>query len=564
MTITLDDVAISANGRPFFTHLSWTLADGERWAVLGPTGAGKTLLAQAIARRVLITHGTIRYRFDSSASEGRSFLHPGEVHTFSAETHRAFLERYASYYQARWQALEGEDNPTVAVYLMATRKPAGGDPGSKQPDIPPQAEPGRRADSTGSPSGERAGSDGDWDHDGITALLGLGPLLGRQVHQLSNGESRRVFLAGLLLRSPRLLILDDPFNGLDRAGRSALSTAVDSLLARGHPQVLFLASRPGDIPAGVSRVLLLQDGGVLAALPPADALSPLRLAALFRAGPPTAAGDPQPLAAPSDPGAPISPALQAAAARYASDLAPRATLLPPALIEMRGVTVSFAGGPVLDHLDWRVDQGQRWLISGPNGAGKSTLLSLVLGDNPQVYANPVSLFGRRRGSGDSIWAIKRAIGWVSPELHAFYARPSLDRPPLTALQVAESGFFDSVGLYRRPTPEQKALAAAWLDALGLASLSTRAFTALSNGQQRLSLLARALVKHPLLLILDEPCQALDLPHRRAITALVDALCAAAPLTLVYVTHDPDEAPACITHTLRLGGAMAAAREGATE
>jgi molybdate transport system ATP-binding protein len=112
-----------------------------------------------------------------------------------------------------------------------------------------------------------------------------------------------------------------------------------------------------------------------------------------------------------------------------------------AVVDLRDVTVRYGAVTVLDRVSLRVAPGEHWTITGPNGAGKSTLLSLILADNPQAYVNHVEVFGRCRGSGESIWEIKERIGWVSPEIHAYYPAGAL------ALDVVGSGFFGSVGLH---------------------------------------------------------------------------------------------------------------------
>jgi molybdate transport system ATP-binding protein len=520
MQITFSGVSLKSGGQPFIEDLDWRIAPGERWAVVGTTGAGKSLLAQVIQRRVPCNRGQILYAFEEG-SRPRPFLHPGEVALFSAETHRDFLGQFAGYVQARWHSLEGEDNPTVIDYLMATRKTPAPDHIESLPIA------GHQALLTS-----------------LINLMGLDPILERQVHLLSNGESRKVFLVHLLLQQPSLLILDDPFNGLDSQYRANLASSLDSLMIREAPVLLICASRADDLPAGVTHCLVLEAGRVTAKGPKsypavADALvglSPRRQETPL-------------LLSPTKPDMPE--ALRRAAVNYATNLAAQSTRQPAILIELRGATVTYNGVRVIDNINWKVWKGQRWLLSGANGAGKSTLLSLLLADNPQAYANPVYLFGRRLGDGTSIWEIRRAFGWVSPEMQAFYARPSLDHPPYTLHQVVASGFFDSIGLYHHLTPTQKKTAEGWIEAFTLTELNSLLFTRLSSGQQRLALLARALVKHPTVLVLDEPCQALDASHRQAFTAFVDALCTAAPLTLIYVTHDPAEVPACITHTLRL-------------
>jgi molybdate transport system ATP-binding protein len=212
---------------------------------------------------------------------------------------------------------------------------------------------------------------------------------------------------------------------------------------------------------------------------------------------------------------------------------------------MKDVDVTYQQVNVVDHLNWTVRRGERWALLGPNGAGKTTLLSLVLADNPQAYRNEIRLFGKPRGSGESIWQIKRRIGWVSPELHAFYDQAA------TCLDVVCSGYFDSVGLYRQVDETQQQIALGWLNALGLSELKARRFHSLSAGQQRVALLARALVKFPPLLVLDEPCQGLDDQRRAVFVGLVEQICSQTPVTLIFVTHYLEELPPAVNHRLRI-------------
>jgi molybdate transport system ATP-binding protein len=184
-------------------------------------------------------------------------------------------------------------------------------------------------------------------------------------------------------------------------------------------------------------------------------------------------------------------------------------------------------------------------VCGPNGSGKTTLLSLVVGDHPQAYANTVRVFGKLRGTGGGIRELKEGIGLISAELQVRY------RKALTALDVAISGFFDSVGLYRRPSPDQLAAGGAWMESLGIQKLAAKRFNHLSHGEQRMVLLARAMVKPPRLLVLDEPCQGLDAGNRRLILQAVDRIAATGFTTLLFVSHHADEVPACITHRLSL-------------
>jgi molybdate transport system ATP-binding protein len=209
------------------------------------------------------------------------------------------------------------------------------------------------------------------------------------------------------------------------------------------------------------------------------------------------------------------------------------------------VNVSYGKVDILKNINWTVRQGERWGLLGPNGAGKTTLLSLILADNPQAYANDITLFGKRRGSGESIWDIKKNIGWVSPEQHIYYPHTA------TCLEIVCSGFYDSAGLYQRSSTQQIETASNWMTAFGIDDPSEAPFHTLSAGLQRLLLLIRALVKFPSLLILDEPCQGLDEPNRKAFVARIDKICELSPLTLIYVTHIPSEIPGAVTHFLNL-------------
>lgn len=189
--------------------------------------------------------------------------------------------------------------------------------------------------------------------------------------------------------------------------------------------------------------------------------------------------------------------------------------------------------------------GEHWVLSGQNGAGKSTLLSLVCADNPQSYACDIALFGMARGTGESIWDIKRHIGYVSPEMHRAYQRD------LPAIQIVASGLKDSIGLYAKPNPEEYDVCRFWMDIFGLKGLENHTFLKLSSGQQRLILLARAFVKDPELLILDEPLHGLDNQNRQLAKDVIETFCKRNNKTLMMVSHYKDEYPACIDHHLKL-------------
>jgi molybdate transport system ATP-binding protein len=232
------------------------------------------------------------------------------------------------------------------------------------------------------------------------------------------------------------------------------------------------------------------------------------------------------------------------------------------LIAMKDVSVRYGEKTILNGLNWQVAQGEHWKISGPNGAGKSTLLSLITGDNPQAYANNISLFGYQKGSGESVWQIKQHLGVVSALFHQEY------RVRVTAKVAVISGLFDSVGVYRSYTPQQEQIALQWLRLLKMEAVAERPFVRLSYGEQRLVLLARALIKQPRVLILDEPCQGLDSLHRQMVLALIDYLGRQGHCQILYVTHHAEDRIPSIQRHLQLvaadGGGFTACIDGAVE
>ncbi|MEW5717940.1 MAG: ABC transporter ATP-binding protein, partial [Chloroflexota bacterium] len=296
-------------------------------------------------------------------------------------------------------------------------------------------------------------------------------------------------------------------------------------LMQGDLRVMIVGTNRDEIPSGVTHVLRVQDNRVIAQ--GARAPSSVRGAHREQSRGATESKD-----------------------RATRNLDHSAEISRPArndiavLVSMNNVNVSYNGTQVLRNVHWTVRENEQWALLGPNGAGKTTLLSLILADNPQAYANDITLFGRRRGSGESIWEIKQKIGWVAPELHLYYPRGA------TCRDVVCSGWFDSVGLYRECSAEQRERAIAWLQQLGL-DCAEKTIAQVSEGEQRLVLIARALVKSPTLLVLDEPCQGLDARNRDRVLQAIDWVGSQPSTSMIYVTHRADELPHSITHVLRL-------------
>jgi molybdate transport system ATP-binding protein len=353
----------------------------------------------------------------------------------------------------------------------------------------------------------------------VTELFGIDGLLDRPLRVLSNGETRKTLIARALMRKPDLLILDEPFDGLDAPSRVRLEKALRDLIKSGLHLVL-ITHRQDEIIPDISHVLCVKDCRVLSQGERDQVLIPANMDTLY--GPREE---------------------NTGASKHRPE---KTGFEAEPIIEFRNVSIRYGETLALKSLDWTVRRGENWAILGPNGSGKTTLISLIYADNLQAYANDIRLFGKKRGSGESIWDIKQRIGHVSPHLQVGY------RLDMRVFDVVVSGFFDSTGLYRRPTSDQENAAAEWIKRLGIADLQDRIFSQLSYGERRLVIIVRALVKSPELLALDEPCQGLDPANRRLVLSMVDRIGFGTATQLLYVTHRRDEMPRCITEVLRLG------------
>ena len=345
-------------------------------------------------------------------------------------------------------------------------------------------------------------------------------MLDKHIILLSSGELRKFQLTKTLLSNPRVLIMDNPFIGLDAKTRDQLHALLRELTRVTALQVILILSKTDDIPSFITHVIPVENRlcgdkitleTYLAGCKPA----PERVLSKEK--------EERILALP-----------------YSDDL-----YHTDYVVDLNKVSIRYGERTILKELDWSVKCGEKWALSGDNGSGKSTLLSLVCADNPQSYACDITLFGRKRGSGESIWEIKKHIGYVSPEMHRAYLKN------LPAIDIVASGLHDSVGLYKRPRPEQMEVCEWWMDIFGIANLKERSFLQLSSGEQRLVLLARAFVKDPELLILDEPLHGLDLINRRLVKDIIETFCQRKDKTMIMVTHYQEELPMCITNSLHL-------------
>ncbi|HIE5388585.1 TPA: molybdate ABC transporter ATP-binding protein ModF [Enterobacter cancerogenus] len=449
-----------------------TLRAGESWAFVGTNGSGKSALARALAGELTPQKGERRCGF--------------------SRVTRLSFEQLQKLVSDEWQR-----NNTDLL------SPGEEDTGRTTAEI--------IQDEVNDPARCRQ----------LAEQFGITALLDRRFKYLSTGETRKTLLCQALMGQPELLILDEPFDGLDVQSRAQLASLLETLNQQGLTLVLVL-NRFDEIPAFVQYAGVLADCSLTEVGEKNALLQQALIAQLAHSERLDGITLPEP---------------DAPSARHGLDPSqPR--------IVLRDGVVSYDDRPILNKLSWTVNPGEHWQIVGPNGAGKSTLLSLITGDHPQGYSNDLTLFGRRRGSGETIWDIKKHIGYVSSSLHLDY------RVSTTVRNVILSGFFDSIGIYQAVSDKQQKLAQRWLDILGMEGrVADAPFHSLSWGQQRLALIVRALVKHPTLLILDEPLQGLDPLNRQLIRRFVDVLIGEGETQLLFVSHHAEDAPSCITHRL---------------
>lgn len=480
---SFDEVSISKNDHLILSSISWQVLPGENWAITGESGSGKSTLLDAIAGKVFPIKGKIT----------REPLKKIELVPRDYSFHRIVGAAY-QYYQQRYNSFDAEIGPTVIEILQGRIKPIG-TVNENSVELSPPVYPD------------------EWVKE-VSRSLRIDHLLDRKITSLSNGETRRTLITISLLKRPDILVLDNPFTGLDKESRKLLKEIIDNFSQSGVQIIIALNMQ--DLPDSITHVLELKDGEVkeihtkpFDKLNNKNNLSGIKLPEI-------------------------------------SNLCPS----PPAenfqvAIRFNNATVTYNGKNVVDGVDWEVKKGERWALMGPNGSGKSTILSLITGDNPQCYRNDFVLFDKKRGTGESIWDIKKKTGFISPELHLYFNRN------IEVRKVIGSGFFDSAGLFKQLSDEQKELTNQYLQLLDLGKYAERKLMHLSSGQQRLVFLARALVKNPSLLLLDEPCQGLDYNQMVYFRELLNHMVVELDKTLVYVTHYEDEIPACVTKRLNL-------------
>lgn len=468
----LTNITAAYQTEPVLRDLSWHWRCCQQWAIIGGNGAGKTALAQLLTDQLRPQRGQL-FRHESLADEHRI------VH-LSFELQRQLIE-----HDKRFDDSEVRED---AFDLGTT---------VRQTILQKQAESSHFMP--------------------LVHQFGIAHILDRGIRFISTGESRKTLLARALYQQPALLIIDNPFEGLDRQSQQELHQQIGQLLDSELPTLLLL-QQASDLPDQISHILWLKQGCVKACGERKQLMQQLQ----------------QQTGAPQQQNTLPPPRARS----YVIDK-------EQPLLSLQGVNVSYGDKSILRDIHWVMEHGQHCCISGPNGAGKSTLLSLLCGDNHKAYGQHIELFGQRRGSGESIWDIKQKFGIVSTSLQLNHIHR------MRVAEVIASGLFDSIGLYQQCSGQDRAIALQWLELIGLKDFARQHFKQLSFGQQRLALLARAMVKSPLVLILDEPCIGLDSEHRQKILTLIDQVAKRGDCHILYVSHTADEMPDCINQQLQL-------------
>ncbi|MCM4157707.1 ATP-binding cassette domain-containing protein [Gramella sp. AN32] len=318
----------------------------------------------------------------------------------------------------------------------------------------------------------------------------------RSIRTFSTGERRKALLEHLINQQIEVLLLVNPFDALDIPSGEFLQKHLVQLSE--DISIIQLIKRKEDLLPFIDEVLLIGKNQVYARVTAGDFKKDGRQ--VFEKD------------------VSIPPPLK----KYDS--------IPEELVKLKGVSVFYEDRPILKNINWTVKKGEFWQLSGPNGSGKTTILSMIYGDNPKAYGQDLYLFGNKKGSGETVWEIKDKIGYFSPALtEMFQGNHSLEN-------MLISGMLDSIGLYAMPKKSQISLAEKWLKVLGFPEKANILFSKASALEQRLVLIGRAMIKHPPLLILDEPTTGLNDEAAALLVELINKIASESETAVIYVSH----------------------------
>jgi len=501
--IQFNHVDVALDGETILHDINWQLRFGQHWAILGGNGSGKSTFLKLVRGEYWPAPGRGRriYAFD-----GQRQIDAVGVKEKIGLVSPELQERYL---QEEWtltglQVIHTGFFSSDYLYQKPTSKQIA-----------------------------RAAS--------IIWLLGLEGLISRNAQTLSTGELRKLLIARALAGSPRILIFDEVCDGLDSRSRAQLLKMIGQI-ARAGTQVLYTTHRAGEIIPAITHELILDQGHVVKC---GNCKRGARTSGGFDAPLPETY---ETMATAAEDRTLKRPKVRAPMPRRkSSQLANRSVHCSAisgarTLIHIKRANVFLDRKRVLRNVTWEMQADQHWAIVGSNGAGKSTLLKLICGDLHPAAGAAIRRFDLT--PKDTIWALRKKIGFVSPHFQANY------RATLTGAEVVASGYFSSVGLIEPVTSLQKKKVRQLLDSFHLAPLGDKNILRMSYGEFRAVLTMRALINDPEILILDEPFDGLDAPAKAAFAKALERA-ASKGTRLIIVTHHPGDLPTCITHVLVL-------------
>ncbi len=458
--LAFDKVSLKRNNELVFENFSWEVKQSENWAITGKSGSGKSSLLQTLQGNFMVYSGTIWNHYGPVIEYG--------IHEISNHASFVFFKdreiKYDDfYYQQRYNSTDVEGTFTLRDFLYSDTS--------------------------------RVASSGQ-----LIDTLQITSLLDKEFIKLSNGETRKALLAKALLKNPKLLVLDNPYTGLDKEAQTMVNAMIDRLIDSGIQIIMVAGSQ--ELPEKITHILQMDNFQIVNA--------GLR-------------GNEKNILNHSTP----APGFK---------FADHAWLSFDVAVKLTDVVVHY-DKVILDHINWTIRANEKWALTGRNGAGKSMLVSLIYADNPQAYANEIVLFDKPRGNGESIWDIKERIGFVSPELHFYFDTH------LTCRETALKGLYDNPYRKIKLTDDHIFMLHSLFQYFDIEKLLDKPMNKLSTGQQRLVLFIGVLMKNPALLLLDEPFQGFDYPTVEKSKLLLDQFCI--NRTMVFVSHKPEEIPSCV-------------------
>jgi len=488
LLINIQNATVKQLGRTVFEGLDFKWEVGQHWAVVGQSGALLTAFLDTVLGKTMVPQGLVERPFSEAYQKQKN--QKGEINSFRdliSTVSQQYTFRNKSnlqnfYYQQRFNSMESDEAANVYEYLS---------------DIEVKVA-------------------GPWDIQTVLEIMRLNDLKEKSLIKLSNGETRRLAIASALIKNPKLLLMDQPLTGLDVQSRVDFGGILKEIVKTGIH--VMMTTHSNEIPDCITHVAKIGD----------KKLKKVSKSNEFIA---------------SESFSKEENGIDFSLLKNLLKQGEKSVL--NTIVDLRNVVVDYGGQKILNQVDWRILPGEKWALKGENGAGKSTLLSLILGENPQAYANDIWLFDRKRGTGESIWDIKKHIGFVAPELSRYFPANQ------TCLKVVLSGLFDTMGLFKKVSQEQEQLALDWLRLFGLENTSILLLGQVSLENQRFVLLARSLIKGPSLLVLDEAAQGMDEMQRKLFRKTIDQVCSIHTLAMVYVSHYEEDIPKCVDKVLRL-------------